>query len=119
MVIKMKIAINNCHSGFGVSHKAFLKLREMGNKHALKEADIGEYYPDGTGPRKPFGNFENFGLDIPRNDLDLIHVIESMGIEANGSLSQLKIIEIPDDVEWQIEEYDGFEWIAEKHRTWS
>jgi len=30
----------------------------------------------------------------------------------------LRIIEIPDGVEWQIEEYDGDEWIAEKHRTW-
>ena len=27
-------------------------------------------------------------------------------------------VEIPDDVEWQIEEYDGSEWIAEKHRIW-
>ena len=27
-------------------------------------------------------------------------------------------VEIPDDVEWQIEEYDGTEHISEKHRTW-
>ena len=32
--------------------------------------------------------------------------------------STLKIIEIPDDVDWIIEEYDGNEWVAEKHRTW-
>jgi hypothetical protein len=29
------------------------------------------------------------------------------------------VIEIPDDVEWEVEEYDGLEWVAEKHRTWS
>ena len=27
-------------------------------------------------------------------------------------------VSIPDDVEWQIEEYDGMEWVAEAHRTW-
>jgi hypothetical protein len=27
-------------------------------------------------------------------------------------------VDIPDDVKWQIEEYDGNEWIAESHRTW-
>jgi hypothetical protein len=30
----------------------------------------------------------------------------------------LEIVEIPDDVEYTIEEYDGLEHIAEKHRTW-
>jgi hypothetical protein len=35
-----------------------------------------------------------------------------------GSFSELKIVNIPDDVEFQIEEYDGNEWVAEKHRVW-
>jgi hypothetical protein len=30
----------------------------------------------------------------------------------------LAIVEIPDDVQWIIEENDGMEWVAEKHRTW-
>ena len=37
-----------------------------------------------------------------------------MGVEANGDHAKLKIVEIPADVEWQIDEYDGTEWIAEK-----
>jgi len=56
--------------------------------------------------------------DIPRTDPDLIKVIGELGDEANGRFSKLKIIKIPDDVEWEIEEYDGNEWIAEKHRRW-
>jgi len=36
-----------------------------------------------------------------------------------GEYSELKVVEIPDDVKWQLEEYDGLEWVAEKHRTWS
>ena len=34
---------------------------------------------------------------------------------------KLKIVEIPDDVPedgWTIQDYDGKEWVAEKHRTW-
>jgi hypothetical protein len=30
----------------------------------------------------------------------------------------LTIVDIPDDIEWQIEEYDGMEWVAEVHRIW-
>jgi hypothetical protein len=41
-----------------------------------------------------------------------------MGDEANGRFSELKVVDIPDDVEWQIDEYDDLEWVAEKHRTW-
>ena len=57
--------------------------------------------------------------DIERNDPILIQVVEEMGIEANGRHAELKVVEIPDDVEWLIEEYDGSEWVAEQHRTWS
>jgi len=41
-----------------------------------------------------------------------------MGHLTNGSYSRLKIVEVPDDVEWEVDEYDGNEWVAEKHRTW-
>ena len=30
----------------------------------------------------------------------------------------LKVVEIPDGVDWEIEEYDGEEWVSEKHRVW-
>jgi hypothetical protein len=45
-------------------------------------------------------------------------VVLELGEAANGRCAELKVVEIPDDVEWQIEEYDGLEWVAEKHRTW-
>lgn len=38
---------------------------------------------------------------------------------AYGDCADLKIVEIPDDVEWVIEEYDGIEYVSEVHRTWS
>lgn len=56
--------------------------------------------------------------DLERADPDLIAVVEELGNGANGQFANLKIIDIPNDVEWEIEEYDGVEWIAEKHRIW-
>ena len=84
----MKVVINDCHGGFGLSQKAldFLGIES-------------EY-------------------DISRDDPELIKYVETLKEEANGNCAKLKIIEIPDDVEYVIEEYDGAEWIAEKHRTW-
>ena len=59
------------------------------------------------------------GRDLERNDPLLIQVIEELGSKkASGRCAQLAIIEIPDDVEWEIEEYNGNEHIAERHRTW-
>jgi hypothetical protein len=55
---------------------------------------------------------------IDRTDPALIAVVEELGYEASGGFADLKVVEIPDDVTWQIEEYDGSEWVAEVHRTW-
>jgi hypothetical protein len=84
----MKIVINKCYGGFGLSEKAL------------------EYI-----------GIEN-DYTINRDDPRLIECVEKLGLEANSGYSELKIVEIPDDVEWIIQEYDGIEWIAEKHRTW-
>lgn len=56
--------------------------------------------------------------DIERDDPVLVQVVEELGFEASDLFSELKVVEIPDDVDWIIQEYDGEEWIAEKHRTW-
>ena len=53
---------------------------------------------------------------IARDDPKLIECIEALGKEA--LVDDYLIVEIPADVDWVIEEYDGLEWVAEKHRTW-
>jgi len=93
----MKIVINADYGGFGLSEKA---LEEYKRKANITDPDF--YY-----------------WDIPRNCPILIEMVEGVNIdEVNSRYSALKVIEIPDDVEWQIEQYDGAEWVAEKHRTW-
>ena len=56
--------------------------------------------------------------DLARDDPVLIQVVRELGTQANALVAKLKIVEIPATVEWQIEEYDGKEWVAEQHRTW-
>ena len=56
--------------------------------------------------------------DIGRDDPHLVAVVRELGSDADGSHAKLNITEVPDDVEWKIEEYDGKEWVAETHRTW-
>ena len=130
----MKVVINKCYGGFGLSDKAIDRLKELAKQHNDKkllkmieeeERTKKEYaeemkrkYGTDINKSKMFGG-KYWGLsDIDRTHPLLIQVVEELGEEANGPCSKLKIIEIPDDVEWEIEEYDGIEWIAEKHRTW-
>jgi len=59
-----------------------------------------------------------YDKDVERDDIDLIAIVEQLKEKSWGRFAKLEIVEIPDDVNWQIEEYDGLEWIAETHRTW-
>lgn len=68
-------------------------------------------------------NYEKYNWSFTRyfksrTDPLLVEVVETLGREASGHHAELKIIEIPDDIEWTVQEYDGWEWVAEKHRTW-
>jgi hypothetical protein len=102
---EMKIVINVCWGGFGV------------NEAVYKELAI-EW--DG------FGYIQNDDLAIDSNnyqayraDPSLIAAIEKIGEDnAGGRNASLHVVEIPDDVEWDIDEYDGQETIHEVHRSW-
>jgi len=56
--------------------------------------------------------------DIERNDPALVKAVEELGDKANGKHAKLDVIEIPDGIDFEVEEYDGKEWVSEKHRTW-
>jgi hypothetical protein len=59
-----------------------------------------------------------YDKDVPRDDPELVKVVEELGDAANGRFAQLEVVEIPADVDWFIDEYDGSESIHEKHRSW-
>ena len=112
-----KIVINTCHGVFGLSHKAFLRLRELGQKDALLEHDTASYWPSGALPDEP--SLNRFGMSVPRDDQKLVAVIEELGVGANGHCASLKIISIPSDVKWEIQARHGIELVSEAHRTWN
>jgi hypothetical protein len=65
-------------------------------------------------------DYDGYGYDFEndRTNPKLIEAVETLGEKANGSLAALQVIEIPDDVDWYIDEYDGWETIRENHRSW-
>lgn len=48
----------------------------------------------------------------------LVQTVEELGTEANGRFANLVVVEIPDGIEYEFDDYDGFETIHEKHRSW-
>ena len=112
-----KIVINKSYDRFCVSHKAFLRLRELGQPDALQETDLGAYWPSAAGPLEP--SLNQCGVQIPRDDQRLVQVVEELRGEANGHCAELKVVTIPDNVPWTIAITDGSEHVSEQHRTWS
>ena len=79
-----KVVINTCYGGYGFSEKA----------------------------RDLFLNFDiTCPEDLPRHDLRVIHVVETLGENANGDDSSLKIVTIK-GFKYRIHEYDGSESIV-------
>lgn len=78
--------------------------------------DFGDTFNSFDGKDKQGAFFSS--RDIERHDPDLVAVVESLGKKANGAFAELDVTEIPADVNYTIEEYDGREWVAEAHRTW-
>jgi len=132
-----KIVINQQHGGFGLSPKAQKRYLELiGKECYFYQHDIKNYMRIsvedaenkifvvtviqdlGVEPDKiPNDAYWN-DYDLERDDPLLIQVVNELGAEANGRFSNLVVFEIPDGVEWQVDDYDGWETIHEKHRMW-
>jgi hypothetical protein len=97
------IIVNTCYGGFGLSEQAKTMYLEL-----TKEVERSEHF--------------FVDQDVSRDDPALVRVVTELGIKASSGLhAKLGIVHIPDDVPsdgWIIQEFDGFEFVAEKHRTW-
>ena len=138
-----KVVINTCVGGFELSYEAvmeYAKIKGIQLYGAVEDADSHRknnilewtylpYNPEtmkdpwlifySTKPLKNGHIIDCFSeSDILRDDPVLVAVIEKLGVKANGRSANLKIVEIPADVQWEIDEYDGREHIQEKHREW-
>jgi antirestriction protein len=139
----MKIVINKCFGGFGLSNKGIEKYYTLQGMSCYFYKQTKYEYRDGVDEytkvstdntdilthtvSKDLGDITTGSLlndhylscwDIERDNKFLVEVVETLGEEANGTCAELEIVDIPDDTNWHIEEYDGMEHIAEHHRTW-
>jgi hypothetical protein len=64
---------------------------------------------------EPLSGDVYYGEGINRDDPKLVAAVEALGPEAED----LRVVEVPLGIEWEIKDYDGQEWVAEKHRIWS
>ena len=122
----MKVVINSDIGGFSLSDAAFEMLLNLKNIpfEKSKEHDAfgyTNYYKAGhLGEADHFLYEYDFTFNKKRADPDLIKVVEELGAKANGKFSNLKIIDIPDDIDWYLSISDmGPESIHEVHRSWS
>ena len=139
----MKVVVNRCYGGFGLSDKAVEMVMERKGLNCFRYRQTKYRYRDGV---EEYTRCEAFsGSDIlthyltvdlgektnklpneiywyygnlERDDIDLVAVVEELGEEANGKFSELEVVKIPDDVKWEIDDYDGIETIHELHRSW-
>ena len=113
-----KVVINGKYGRFDLSDQGkelYGRLKGLNLKKVKSEFSSGfAYYKDGIEDDDHY-----FSVDeLERDDPILVGVVTALGEAASTRLSKLKVVEIPDDVEYHIEEYDGLEHVSEKHRTW-
>lgn len=137
----MKVVINKCYGGFSVSLEAVRWMAERGHKKAIGEVArydkdakyIETFVTTGKWPKectedeirwleidvkyKKAKSWYSGYFDDRANPV-LVKAVEILGKKANGECAELKIVEIPDGIEWSIGEYDGIEYIEEIHRRW-
>lgn len=137
----MKIVINRCYGGFGLSEAAVRRYFEIKGQPVWVEPDEfgctywlvspeermavkegNDFYSLSAEERREHNRLYSeqtfYETEVARNDPVLVQVVEELEEDASGRFAELAVVEIPDGVAWEISEYDGIEHIAEQHRTW-
>lgn len=142
----MKVVINRCFGGFGLSKEACQRYWDIKGQQVWIEDDTkfksfglftvwlvppedrleskeGEaFYSMSMEERKAYNEKHSeqtwYYRDVDRNDPILVQLVEENSELYSGRCAELAVVEIPDGVNYEIEEYDGREHVAETHRTW-
>ena len=139
----MKIVVNKCYGGFGLSNLASIEYAKRKGliinaykqtKYSFK-GGVNEYTK--IEPTEDYHGMVHFAelvddvvndddlnknyfsyRNIKRTDSTLIELVEELGDSVNNDYSKLSIVVIPDGIDYEIDDYDGFESIHERHRSW-
>lgn len=139
----MKLVINTERHGFGLSKTAVMYYADLKGitlwpvqtdfrglryyilppEERMQPIGMRAYLDMSESERAEYDNLQDTQVlkvsDIQRNDPALAQTIEDLGEVANTRHVKLKVVEVPDDVDWEIKKVDGGEIVIEKHREWS
>jgi hypothetical protein len=124
----MKIVINRCYGGFGLSHAGIKRYAELKGIELYAFADerdftqfedrkmipVNDVSEDAfmihycTTPEYSNDTYWSY-YDMERDDPALVQVVEELGEAANGRCASLKVVDIEPGTQYRIEEYDGNE----------
>lgn len=138
----MKVILNKCYGGFGVSQKGYelyakkknldLYMYKRSNDDFMmferiqkdESVFLKHYFTVDMGESFSIHSMENWnGITLylderHRTDSVLIEVVEELGEEANDEFADLQIVEIPDDLKYEVIDHDGIERLCEVGKTW-
>ena len=139
----MKVILNKCFGGFHPSaeayklyaHKKGIELYpyETGLQNykritwetAIKNGSLWvSYFTKDFGENPVISDAEYVEYDLYmrdnkwREDPILVEVVEELGKRASSPVSHLVVVEIPDGLDYVIDDYDGFETLHERVEEW-
>jgi hypothetical protein len=119
----MKVILNKCFGGFGVSEMGIRHCREKGAAWAQWPNSYlkGEFFSEDDGSPSAMtcdSAWVAEGREAGARECPhLIALIES-GAYKDDHCSRLKVVEIPDGVTYEIDDYDGQESIGQPRTVW-
>ena len=113
------IVINNCHGGFGLSRDAQIAWLERTQTPYTTVPRDDRHSESRWGPHIIVNQQHWYDTLIPRDDPVLVALVQELGARANGDHARLKVVRVPADVDWVIDDYDGKEFVCERHRVWT
>ena len=130
----MKLVINDCYGGFGLSPKGCKRYLELKGQEAYFYIQTAYKWSDNVMKFERVDNVDDidtlffscttydqgktisdfpkdtfYSKNLKRNDPTLIQVVEELGDEASGKCSHLIVVEIENGRWYKIDEYDGYE----------
>jgi len=127
----VKVVVNTCSGGFGLSQAAYKRLIELGvpegpyinptfnpatERYDSEPRNEGIIFNTGDADERYWGGY--FVTEDRTHPL-LAQVVEELGAAANDDYAKLKVVEIPDGTDYSIDNYAGIETIHEVHRIWA
>lgn len=132
-----KVILNKCYGGSRPSYAAYMYYAQkkgwdifaytMDGFHSYRRAEKPSDLRFATFTIKDYGDnpksfdWENdvlyLGGDF-REDPVLIEVVEALGKAASSELSRLVVVEIPADLDYVIDDYDGVETLHQRVEEW-